>query len=111
MWTYTNIYKAIIKYIGTNLRNTDYVLYFGVVAIATQSPQAFVKFCLKNIQTNKQKRWTVHLTGETIQALEANVIMLLVKTGNIGRVVSIWLVSLSDLFNVIPCKHLFNSFF
>ena len=69
MWTYTDIYKAIIKYIDTDLRNTDYVLNFGVVAIATQSPQASVKFCLKNVQTNKQK-W---LMGETILALEANV--------------------------------------
>ena len=73
MWTYTNIYKAIIKYIDTDLHNTDYILNFGIVAIATQSPRASVKFCLKNIQTNKQKRWTLLLTGETILALEANV--------------------------------------
>ena len=38
MWTYTDIYKAIIKYIDTDLRNTDYILNFGVIAIATQSP-------------------------------------------------------------------------
>ena len=44
MWTYTDIYKAIIKYIDTDLQNTDYVLNFGVVVIATQSPQASVKF-------------------------------------------------------------------
>ena len=31
-----------------------------------------MKFCLKNIQTNKQKHWTLILTGETILALEAN---------------------------------------
>ena len=67
MWTYTDIYKA------NNLRNTDYILNFGIVAIATQSPQASIKFCLKNIQTNKQTRWTLLLTGETILALEANV--------------------------------------
>ena len=36
MWTYTDIYKAIIKYIDTDLRN--YVLNFGMVVIATQSP-------------------------------------------------------------------------
>ena len=72
MWTYTDIYKAIRKYIDTDLCNTYYILNFGVVAIATQSPRAFVKFCLKNIQTNKQKRWTLILTGETISALEAN---------------------------------------
>ena len=73
MWTYTDNYKAIIKYIDTNLQNTDYILNFGVVAIATQSPQASVKFCLKNVQTNKQKWWTLLLMGETILALEANV--------------------------------------
>ena len=73
MWTYTDIYKAIIKYIDTDLQNTDYVLNFGVVAIATQSPRASVKFCLKNIQTNKQKCWTLLLMGETLLALETNV--------------------------------------
>ena len=72
MWTYTDIYKAIMKYIDTDLRNTDYVLNFGIVAIATQSPRVSVKFCLKNIQTNKQKHWTLILTGETILALETN---------------------------------------
>ena len=48
MWTYTDIYK-----VDTDLPNTDYVLNFGVVAITTQSPRASVKFCLKNVQTNK----------------------------------------------------------
>ena len=72
MWTYTDIYKAIIKYIDTDLCNTDFVLNFGVVAIANQSTRASVKFCLKNIQTNKQKCWTLILTEETILDLEAN---------------------------------------
>ena len=73
MWTYTDIYKVIMKYIDTDLQNTDYILNFGVVAIATQSPRASVKFCLKNVQTNKQKWWMLLLTGETLLALEANV--------------------------------------
>ena len=73
MWTYTDIYKAIIKYIDNDLRNTNYILNFGVVVIATQTPRASVKFCLKNVQTNKQRRWTLLLMGETILALEANV--------------------------------------
>ena len=38
MWTYTDIYKAIIKYIDNDLRNTNYVLNFGVVAIGTRAP-------------------------------------------------------------------------
>ena len=69
MWTYIDIYKAKVKYIDTDLRNTDYVLNFGVVAIASQSPRASVKFCLKYIQTNKQKRWTLLLMGKTILEL------------------------------------------
>ena len=73
MWTYTDIYKAIVRFIDFDLRNTDYVLNFGVVAIATQSPRASVKFCLRNIQTNKQKRWTLLLCGETLKELETNV--------------------------------------
>ena len=81
MWTYTDIYKAILKYIDTDLRNTDYILNFGIVAIPTQSPQAAVKFCLKNVQTNKQKWWTLLLTGETILALEANVRAIAVHIG------------------------------
>ena len=67
------IHKAIVKYIDSDLCNTNYVLNFGVVAIATQSLRASVKFYLKNIQTNKQKRWTLLLTGQTILELEANV--------------------------------------
>ena len=47
MWTYTDIYKAIIKYIDTELQNTDYVLNFGVVVIATQSPRATCKILSK----------------------------------------------------------------
>ena len=73
MWTYTDIYKAIVKYIDNDLQNTDYILNFGVVVIATQTPQASVKFCLKNVQTNKQKWWALLLTEETILALVANV--------------------------------------
>ena len=49
------------------------MLNFGVVAIATQSPRASVKFCLKNIQTNTQKCWMLLLMGETLLALETDV--------------------------------------
>ena len=73
MWTYTNIYKAIVRFIDSELRNTDYVLNFGMVAIATQSPSSSVKFWLRNIQTNKQKRWTLLLYGETLKELETSV--------------------------------------
>ena len=64
MWTCTDIYKSIVRFIDADLRNTDYVLNFRIVAITTQSPRALVKFCLRNIQTNKQKRWTLLLYRE-----------------------------------------------
>ena len=34
MWTYTDIYKAIIKYIDTDLQNTSYILNFGVDSLS-----------------------------------------------------------------------------
>ena len=72
MYTYTDIHKSIVRFIDSDLRNTDYVLNLGVVAIATQSPRASVKFCLRNIQTNKQKRWTLLFYGETLKELETD---------------------------------------
>ena len=38
MWTYNDIYQAIVFYINQDLRNTDYTLNFGVVGITTQTP-------------------------------------------------------------------------
>ena len=73
MWTYTDIYKAIIKYIDTDLCNTDYVFKFWNSGHSNSIPSRIrLNFVLKNIQTNKQKRWTLILTGDTILALEAN---------------------------------------
>ena len=73
MWMYTDIYKLIVRFIDADLRNTYYVLNFRIVAIATQSPRVSVKVCLRNIQTNKQKRWTLLLYGETLNELKTNV--------------------------------------
>ena len=60
-------------YINQDLRDTDYTLNFGVVGIATQSPRAIVKFCLQNVQTNRQKWWKAIIVGETTRELEASV--------------------------------------
>ena len=45
MWTYNNIYPAIVFFINQDFRDTDYTLNFGVVGIATQSLRAIVKLC------------------------------------------------------------------
>ena len=72
MWTYIDIYQAIVFYINQDLRDTDYTLNFGVVGIATQSLRAVVKFCLRNVQTNRQKCWKAIVVGETTRELEAS---------------------------------------
>ena len=56
------------------LRNSDYTLNFGVVCISTQQPCAIVRFCLRNIQTNKQSRWKTIIEGGTNRELELSVI-------------------------------------
>ena len=73
MWTYNDIYRAIINYINRELRNSDYTLNFGVVCISNQKPHAIVKFCLRNVQTNKQSRWKTIVEGETSRELELSV--------------------------------------
>ena len=70
MWAYDDIYQALIQYITTDLRESDYTLNFGVVAIATTSPRALIRLKLKNVLTNRQKRWSCLLVGETIKELE-----------------------------------------
>ena len=72
MWTYNDIYQAIVFYINQDLRDTDYTLNFGAVGIATLSPRAIVKFCLRNVQTNRQKHWKAIIVGETTRELEAS---------------------------------------
>ena len=70
MWTYGDIYQAIIAYIATDLQESDYTLNFGVVCIATTSLHMLIRLKLKNTLTNRQKRWSCLLDGETIKDLE-----------------------------------------
>ena len=73
MWTYNDIYRAIINYINHKFRNSEYILNFGVICISTQQPTAVVKFCLRNVQSNRQHRWKTVIDRETSQELEASV--------------------------------------
>ena len=70
MWMYDDIYQAIIAYIATDLWESEYTLNFGVVCIATTSPHALIWLKLKNVLTNRQKRWSCLLVSETIKDLE-----------------------------------------
>ena len=73
MWSYNDIYRAIVFYINQDLRGTDYTLNFGVVGISTQTPQAIVKLCLRNMQTNRQRWWKAIIVGETLRELQNSV--------------------------------------
>ena len=75
MWLYNDIYRAIVFYINQDLRETDYTLNFGVVGISTQTPWAIVQFCLRNMQTNRQRWWKAIVVRETLRELENSVHM------------------------------------
>ena len=55
MWTFTDIYHALLDYVVQDLRDGTYKLNCGVVAIAQNSPRAIVRLTLKNVKNNKSK--------------------------------------------------------
>ena len=55
MWTFTNIYCALVDYVVQDLQDGTYKLNWGVVAIAQNSPRAIVRLTLKNVKNNKSK--------------------------------------------------------
>ena len=55
MWTFTDIYHALVDYVVQDLSNGTYKLNWGVVAIAQNSPRAIVRLTLKNVKNNKSK--------------------------------------------------------
>ena len=73
MWMFTNIYCALVDYVVQDLRDGNYKLKWGVVAIAQKSPRAIVRLTLKNVKNNKSKQWTTVLMGETIAHLTSHV--------------------------------------
>ena len=59
MWTYDDMFWAIVAFITRDLRDTDFTLNF--------SDQALVKFKLLNIHTNCSTRWISVIIGEMIK--------------------------------------------
>ena len=55
MWTFTDIYHALVDYVVQDLRDGTYKLNWGVVAFAQNSPRAIVRLTLKNVKNNKSK--------------------------------------------------------
>ena len=73
MWTFTDIYRALVDYVVQDLRDGTYKLNWGIVAIAQTSPQAIVRFTFRNVKNNKSKRWTAVIMGETMTQLTPHV--------------------------------------
>ena len=55
MWTFTDIYHALVDYVVQDLRDGTYKLNWGVVAIAQSSRRAVVRLTLRNVKNNKSK--------------------------------------------------------
>ena len=72
MWTYTDVYQALVDYVMQNMKEGNYKLNWGIVAIAANTPRVIVRFTLKNVCTNRSKMWTTVLVGETIAHLTAH---------------------------------------
>ena len=53
------------------MKDGNYKLNWGIVAIAAVTPRVIVRFTLKNVHTNRSKMWTTVLVGETIAHLTA----------------------------------------
>ena len=73
MWMFTDVYRALVDYVVQDLRDGTYKLNWGIVAIAQTSPQAIVRFTLRNVKNNKSKRWTAVIMGETMTQLTSHV--------------------------------------
>ena len=68
-WTYDDIYGVVIQYIHEQLIPQNLALNFGVIALCETSPKVFVRFTLKDLNTNRSRQWEVQLEGETVQEL------------------------------------------
>ena len=63
------MYGVIIRYITDHLDPTNYLLYFGIIALHELRPKVIIRFTLKNIKNNLRKSWIQLLEGETLEDL------------------------------------------
>ena len=71
MWSYTDVYKALVDYVTQDLKDRTFKLNWGIVAIAALTPRVIVCFTLRNVHNNHSKMWTTVLVGETMAHLTA----------------------------------------
>ena len=79
MWEYNDIYRAVVTFISQDLRDMDFTLNFGVIALSNHSN---LNFKLINLQTGRSMHWISVITGETIEELieDVKVVVPLKKT-------------------------------
>ena len=61
----------MVDYVTQDMKDGNYKLNWGIVAITAVTPQVIVRFTLKNVCTNRSKMWTTILVGKTIAHLTA----------------------------------------
>ena len=69
MWSYTDVYHALVDYIVQDLKDGTYKLNWGIVAIVELTPRVIVQFTLWNVSNNHSKMWTTSLVGATMAQL------------------------------------------
>ena len=88
MWTYDDIYKALITFINQDLTDTDYTLNFGMITLSTHSNQALLKFKLLNVQISHSTRQICVIMGDTIEELTEEVqVFVHLKKGELSTTV------------------------
>ena len=72
MWSYTDVYHALVDYVVQDLKHGTYKLNWGIVAIVELTPRIIVQFTLRNVSNNCSKMWTTVSVGETMAQLTAS---------------------------------------
>ena len=69
MWSYTDVYHALVDYVVQDLKDGTYKLNWRNMAIAELTPRVIFHFTLQNVCNNHSKMWTTVLIGETMAQL------------------------------------------
>ena len=54
-WQYIDVDGVIVQYIADHLDPTNYLLYFGIIAINELCPKVIIRFTLKELDPNYRR--------------------------------------------------------
>ena len=66
VWTYSDIYCELVRFINDKVDPLEYLLNFSIIAIHKNLPKFYVRFTLKNVQNNRSHQWAVVINGNTL---------------------------------------------